>query len=328
MHHHFETHSATLNGKDHPGFLDVILVVSNTRRFESRYRLFKKILDELKATPNIRVTTVETAFGRRPFHIADPSSKQDILFSNYDELFHKENMINLGIQRLPMNWKYVCWMDADIGFINYEKWATETIESLQHHMIVQPWSHAIDLGPDGETFAQYNSFGYCYETMEKMSPDWKPYGRYQHTGYCWAARREAIDYLGGLMDFAILGSADHHMAWSLIGMANKTFPPNAIMSEYRGLVYDWQDRALRYIQKDIGFVPGTIYHYWHGKKKDRKYKDRWETLIKYDFNPRNDLVRDWQGLWRLRVENDRQIGLRDGIRKYFKGRFEDSSDLE
>jgi hypothetical protein len=78
------------------------------------------------------------------------------------------------------------------------------------------------------------------------------------------------------------------------------------------------------VARNIGYVPGLLIHEWHGKKKDRKYKSRWDILIEHGFDPDLDLKRDWQGVWQL---TDRSPGLRDGFKAYFAARNEDSNEL-
>ncbi len=326
MHHYYYHHHAPVhNPHNHPDVLDVILVLSNTRRFESRYRLFKKAYKHLRHAPNVRVSIVEMAFGERG-HVAGEAHLGTHLFlRNPDELWHKENMFNLGVARLPEDWKYVCCFDADIQFADHENWARETIEALQHYQIVQPWSQAVDLGPDHQALYTHNSF--CSVYASGKDPAGKKYSTYAHPGYCWAYRREAITNLGGLISTAILGAADRHQAYALISRGAESVPEGAT-DAYLQKVLHWQERADRYIKRDIGFVPGTILHYWHGKKRDRRYHDRWKILVENQFNPDTDLTLDWQGLWRLRVENKRQISLRDGIREYMAARNEDSIDME
>lgn len=325
-HHSFHHHEPSHNPHNHPDVLDVILVCSNTRRYESRYRLFKKIYNEIKSVPNVRVTVVEMAFGERPHMLG---STNDILLRNPDELWHKEQMINIGISRLPHDWKYVCWMDADISFVN-NSWGKEIIEALQHYQIIQPWSHAIDLGPNEETFATYTSFCSLYLSnpcSDAFTPKHKKYYEFPHSGYCWAARRQAIDGLGGLIDTAILGAGDHHMAWSLIGLGKMTFP-HGVTHGYKKPILAWEEKALKYIKKNIGFMPGTILHYFHGPKKARQYQSRWKILVENKFNPHTDLTRDWNGLWRLRTDTPRQWALRDAIRRYMSTRDEDDIRIE
>ena len=52
----------------------------------------------------------------------------------------------------------------------------------------------------------------------------------------------------------------------------------------------WQQRALRSVRLDIGYVPGLLLHYWHGAKRDRKYVDRWQILTRNKFDPSEDLI--------------------------------------
>lgn len=188
----------------------------------------------------------------------------------------------------------------------------------------------------GHRLQTHSGFAYMYQQNGGNPPGGRscsPYygvgqgrGIFWHPDFAWAARREAIDHLGGLIDFAVLGSADHHMAMALIGQAPRTLN-KGLSSNYRAQVMDWQDLAERHIQRDIGFVDGTLLHHWHGKKRDRRYTDRWQILVEHKFDPRTDLKRDWQGLWQLRVESPRQICLRDSVRAYFRSRNEDSIDV-
>jgi hypothetical protein len=310
-----------------PDQLHVISVISNPQRFQTRYKLYKDFEKEMLEA-GVHLVTVETAFGERKHGVTLLDSPNHVLLRTSTELWHKENMINLGVQVLPDDWEYVAWIDADISFLRKD-WAVETIHQLQHHSIVQLFQNALDLGPLGETFNVYNGFGYSFANG---LPEWTtsnhPYagkgGKYWHPGFAWAARREAWDDLGGLIDHAILGAADHHMALSLIGKAQQSIP-EGIHKNYIDLVLRWQRRADLHIRQNIGYVPGTIAHHWHGKKKDRKYWDRWEILKRWNFDPFIDIKRDYQGLWQLSHEG---IRMRNDLRSYFRQRNEDSIDFD
>jgi hypothetical protein len=93
---------------------------------------------------------------------------------------------------------------------------------------------------------------------------------------------------------------------------------------YADWCFEWQARAETYIKRDVGFVDGLLLHYFHGAKKKRGYIDRSSILWKNGFDPARDVKRDWQGLWQL---TDRKIGLRDGLRDYFRSRDEDSTEV-
>lgn len=301
--------------------LHVIAVISNPVRYASRYALYKKFREHMKSQPLVELHTVEIAFGERPFEVHDAELK----LRSYDEFWHKENMINLALSRLPENWKYVAWIDADVEF-QRKDWAVETMQQLQHYFIVQMFQNAVDLGPEGEVIGLHNGFVHSYLTGRPRPKKQKTGYSYPHwhPGFAWAARREAIDYLGGLYDVSF-GSGDHLMAWGLLG---ENMLPSQMSEGYKKSLQDWIDRAERLITRDIGFVPGTLLHYFHGKKRDRRYNSRWSILEKFQFDPFLDLKRDSQGLYQIDVDgSSRLIGLRDDLRGYFRARNEDSIDL-
>jgi len=267
----------------------------------------------------VHLVTVEVAFGDRHFEITRPDDPDNIQLVTDHEIWHKENMINLGIQRLPLDWEYVAWIDTDLQFCN-PNWATETIHALQHHKVVQLFETAIDLGPKGEPMTSHKGFMYSYR--HGLSRNFKLYPTW-HPGYAWAATREAIDGLGGLIDRAALGSGDHHMALSLIGQGVSSMP-GEISPNYTAMIVDWQENAKYYIGDRVGYLPGTIVHYFHGKKRERNYQGRWQILLKQKFDPYIDLCLDSQGLLQFSRHGER---LRTDFQSYFSSRNEDSIDL-
>lgn len=313
--HHFRHKQA-------PGLdkLWVIAVISNPARYRSRYDLFQKFKRAIeKAGANLMI--VECAFGDRPFEITEPGRLDHLQLRTWDEIWHKENMINLGIANLPQDWEYVAWVDADIEFMRQD-WPEEIVHQLQHYMVIQLFQNAIDLGPKGEVIKVHEGFMYSY-VNRKPWPNKEYNYPHWHPGFAWAARREAIDNLGGLFDAAILGSADHHMAFALVGKTVE-YAPTKISSAYKRKLLTWQERANVHVRKDVGYMPGTIFHHWHGRKKDRRYQERWQILLKHNYDPDFDLQRDWQGLYRLSDAGER---MRVDLREYFHVRNEDSIDL-
>lgn len=315
----------------------VIAVVSNPVRYESRYRLFREFTKHM-GDMGAQLLTVEQAFGNRPFVVTERDREDHLQFRTDVELWHKENMINLAIEYLCQwrpDWKYVAWIDADVTFQRRDI-ITETVQQLQHYDFVQMWSHVADLGPKGEIVKQDVSFMYQYH-KNGMSPPktakgvpskygygTKESGYFWHPGYAWAARRSALDRVR-LFDKGILGSSDHHMAMALVGKGELSVP-TGLSSGYYDAVRTWEQLATLNIRRNVGFVPGTITHGWHGTKTKRKYTERWDVLRKSQFDPHRDLVRDAQGLYRLNdFMDERSIRLRDDIRLYFRDRDEDST---
>lgn len=292
--------------------LYVISVVSNPVRYKTRYKLFNEFVARMKKESRIQLITVELQHGEREF-VTDATIK----YRTTHELWHKENMINKAVELLPFGWKYMAWIDADLSF-NEENWVDETFQQLQHYEIVQLFSHAIDEGPNGEFIQVHTGFGYQYA----RGIEWKPPAKYQkfwHPGYAWACTRKAFEGMGGLVDFAILGSADQHMALAWIGKVSHSYNVN-IHENYKRLLDEYQRRCEKTIRRNVGFVYGIILHKWHGSKENRKYKERWTILVENKYDPIADIHRDYNGLYQL--DEDR-IDLRDDIRHYFRARNED-----
>lgn len=313
--------------------LHVIAVVSNPVRYKSRYTLFEKFRKQCTSS-NHKLWVVEAAFGDRPFEVTDSCNPNHIQFRSWDEIWLKENMINLAIQRLPSDWQYVAWVDADVTFTRAD-WAEETVQQLQHFYVVQMFSHAIDLGPQEEPVQTHEGFCYNYVRGIELGRPGPPSGGYYyyqcktgvnqwHPGYAWAARRDAIDRIGGgIADHGILGAGDHHFAHSLIGNLKQSLP-KGLHPNYVSLLDARQTLMEKYITRDIGYVPGTLVHHFHGSKRQRFYKERWKIIIENNFDPVTDVTRDAQGIWKFTRTKPR---LRDEIRAYFRARNEDGLEL-
>jgi hypothetical protein len=307
----------------------VIAVLNNPSRFKRRIQLFREFINRMK-NYNVNLCVVEIAYGDRNFETEELDVPIKVNLRSNTVLWHKENMINIGISRLPNDWEYVAWIDTDIDFIRHD-WVDETIHQLQFYSIVQLFEDAVDLGPDNEIMKTAKSFMYCYKNgvprlMNRKEKDY-PYvtyrrsGEYYHPGYAWAARKDALQTTGGLLEVAILGAGDHHMACSLIGDGAYSLPQN-ISDDYKNHILNWEKRAAR-LHKNVGYVKNMLVHYWHGKKADRKYTERWSVLKDNKYEPTNDIYKDFQGLLTFHEGHEK---LRDGIMNYFNQRNEDSID--
>ena len=307
----------------YPPKLHVVTCVFNPRRFVRRYELywqFKKMCDD---NPNVVLHTVELALGERPFVVTEVGNPNHLQLRSRDEWFIKENLINLGLRTLSPDVKYIAWIDADVQFLN-PKWAIETIEMLQHHPVVQPFSQIMNLNPNCEPYQVWNSFGYSHQSGKPYQPIGKGYYAYFHPGFAWAATREFLDHMGGLMDRILLGSADQNMAASFINRAEVSIA-GGVSEAFRKYIFDWQERAQQYLQyrgDTLGYVPGVIGHFYHGSQRLRRYKERWSILRDHKFDPYKDLFADINGMLHL---TDRSYGLRNEVQKYFQQRDEDCS---
>jgi hypothetical protein len=304
--------------------LYVVTPIVNPSRYRSRYSLYRDFETYITDAGAI-LYTVEAAFGDRDFEITDHHKPNHVQVRTGHEVWHKENLINIGVSRLPPDWKYLAWIDADVQFARADI-VEETIHQLQHFSVVQMFSQATDLGPRYETLGSFNGFVAQWMRREGTVPGHADTYGVWHPGYAWACRRDAWDHLGGLIDFGIVGSADSYMAYGLIGEMARGLSSDVVREcpAYAAWCFEWEARAEAYIKRNIGFVEGLLLHYFHGSKNKRGYNNRTEILWKNRFDPSTDIKRDWQGVWQL---TDRKTALRDQLRAYFRSRDEDNTAI-
>lgn len=331
-----------VNHHKHPGVKDgnntlyVVGVCSNPVRFHSRYRLARQWIKHMAQTANVHLTIVEGSYGARHHELTEECREvgaDHIALKLHQEIWVKEPMINVGVRNIFVKHpeaKYIAWIDMDTEFRN-PNWAQETIHQLQHFHIVQPWQSSVNLGPTGNISKMYHSVG---EMCRRGTPALGGMNRdgqngkkrysgdpyiFGHCGYAWACTRRFWENVQGLLDFAILGSADHHMALGCRGYYSHSVH-SMMKGNFMELCHSWQRRAMQLTNGVIGWVDGRIEHHFHGPMTKRNYVGRWEILIKHGFDPVHDLQRDDQGMIILvgkpKLEHD--------IKMYNRNRLEDS----
>lgn len=308
----------------------VISVVSNPMRYNSRWDLYRQFEEDI-TRKGANLWTLEVQTGARLHQVTKQEHPQQFLLSSSNLtgiVWIKENMQNLAVQQLTAhhpNWRKVIFTDADV---RYEKgWVEETANMLELHPVVQPWSHAVDLGPDGAATSTTMQMSYAYCHVHGIEPkSGSNYTKGGHPGYSMAFRREFFNHLGGLIETGALGSGDRHMMCALVNKVHESFHPD-VSKGYKDALYIWQDRANKYVKRNLGYVPCVIRHGFHGSKSNRHYGSRWQILKKWQFDPATDLKRDSSGVLTLVTENDRQIGFRDDTYRYYISRNEDARTL-
>jgi hypothetical protein len=312
--------------------LTVVTAIFNPIRWQTRYRLYEKWLAHMLES-GVRVVVVESAFGDRPFVCkSDDSRVTHVGVRSKTLAWNKENLCNIGFRHVDT--PYVAWIDADVRFHN-TTWAADTVEALQQYPVVQPWAQAIDLGPEGEpmfikgthvqtSFAKvWHDTGSIDDWLKHRTVDAPTDYSYPHPGYAWAARRDVLERLGGLIEASGLGAGDHQMAMGFIGHVDKS-----VHSEthpvYQHVVRSYGERAYSVVQGMVGYVRGTIEHHFHGSKDKRKYQERWSTLIEHEFNPVTDLRKNLDGVLELAGNKPR---MAQDFDRYFRQRMEDATTL-
>jgi hypothetical protein len=306
---------------------------NQSENVRNNFNRFREHMEKLGVTLHVTEVVLNTA----PFEVTSPDNQNHTQLRAKYELFRKENVINIAIRRALEHYRddiqFMAWVDADVQFVN-EKIVQDTIDALHRHKVVQMWTRAIDLGPDGvplnlnsdpsKESCVVKSFAWCHlEYGIENRPKGRGYNDRWHPGYAWAITREAYEEMGGLFDLSVFGSGDTHMAMSFVGRGKESLHGKT-SKNYQERSWEHLSRIETVINGDIGCVDGLLMHYWHGRKANRKYVERWSIPIDNNFEPGYDLFRRPDGMFEL---TDRNPKLRDDIRAYIRQRDEDCNTL-
>lgn len=300
--------------------LYVVIPYFNYCHYRRRKDLFMEFYMRIKDNPRLRIIVCEATEIGHDFELPQnlPNVLAHIHVTTKNQIWIKESLVNIAVSMLPKHWKYMAWLDCDIEFDDIE-WVEKTIESLERYDIVQLFSNIVYLGPNNEHIKKDRSFGYMYRKSGKPYTSTYRYG-FWHPGFAWACTKSAYSTMGGLIDYAILGSGDHHMALGLISKIECSHPKD-IHPSYRKLLREFEKRVSTLY---LGYVDGTILHHWHGDLKLRRYKERWQILVEHKYSPLEDIYKDPLGLWQLTDSGKR---LDKDIRDYFAERKEDDKRI-
>lgn len=307
--------------KEHPEAV-IISCFYNPQNSAPRYEAFKKWYDSIK---HLNHLIVECLIDGAESQL--PKSSSIIQVKSDSTLWHKESLLNLAVSKLPAKYKYVFWVDADVIFTNLN-WLTEGVKELEHGaQILQPFEYCFHLekGESEPGFdtdeaisdlindnkrnpRMWRSFSANFVDLEEdcESTDYNTHG---HVGFAWGATRELLEQVP-LYDKALVGGADHIIAHA----AANQIPSNCIdksFTEDLDAVYAWSRKFAREVDGGIAYVPGNLYHLWHGDIKSREYLKRVQ-----EFTPTTKQIteKDENGLYVAKDGKDQYV------KEYFQKR--------
>src|ERR1700752_721047 len=296
--------------------LYIITTIYNPKQYQSLYLLYQQFSRSLEIYDHVTLYTVELAYGKSPFKVTKSSNPHHIQLRTDHELWHKENLINIGVSNLPNDWERLAILDADIRFVD-PNWVDNTIEALRHYPIVQMFSESIDLSCHHTLIQKFNGFVYAKHILNDVEKLDRTL-----TGHAWAYNRNAYEKINGVFEYAIVGGGDYYMCHSLFGDVKEGLEDRIgeACPEFRNMLLKWESNAFNKIKGNVGHLSGLILHYWHGRKSSRGYSTRHRHLYDNDYNPRLDLRKTSSGLLELTDHNPK---LTSGLRDYFTSRNED-----
>jgi hypothetical protein len=282
----------------------------------------------------VPLLVVELAFGDAPFSVPQECADRIVRLRSDTVLWHKERLINIGIEHLPPDCRHVAWLDGDVVFEN-ESWASQALSLLERFTVVQLFETVCWLQA-GERLApaslpvgigeghQLDGFA---ATLDRLGPDPEArrrtlmdYRRHGCCGLAWAARREFL-VRHGLYDRAILGGGDvihaHAFAADHDYIRGRGYLARYLAPRERVAVGEWGRAVGDDTGGRMGWVPGRASHLFHGPWQFRQYDTRGQLLKDAGFDPVGDISPDDSGCWRWNTDKP---DLHRRVVEYFAGR--------
>lgn len=314
--------SSTANG-DHG--IWAITSYFNPAGYRSRlknYRIFRRRL----AVP---LATVELSCSP-DFELGEGDADVLVQIRGRHVLWQKERLLNVALDALPAECQAVAWIDCDV-VLGRPDWPCVATRLLRDVSLVQLFHERYNLPPEtlpeqATSLADYavgNSV--AYKLAHGLVPaevvgEGAIVGRWGVSlGLAWAAQRRLLE-THGLYDAGILGGGDRALACATFaqfdGLRN-TWHANQRQSEHFSA---WARPFHKAVRGNVGCVDGAVFHLWHGRKRDRRYIERYEGLRQFAFDPFRDIVIDSSGCWRW---NTRKTEMHRYVSDYFWARRED-----
>ncbi len=288
--------------------LYVVTNVFNPTNTPIRYKLYFDFVRYMKKFPLVTLITVELALGDANFVVTQSTNPNHIQLRSDDVLWYKENLNNIAFTKLPENAKYVAWIDADVEFTNQD-WVDLTITALAEFKFVQLYDTCDSLGPNGEILQTDRSF--IYNWIYNLA---SPYKR-GRSGGAWAARVSSLRAIGYLIDWDIVGASDW---FTVFGLTNQT---TASETRLRARNAIWANKVKQEINGNVGYIPGTLLHFFHGYPVNRGYETRGRILIDNEFDVDLDIGYREDGLIYFTTDKPK---LKSDIVEYFMKRHDTS----
>ena len=282
--------------------LAIVCCHFNPAGFRAPRRNLMRFIRQMKSV-NLPVFVAELAYDSDPFFLPKRPHYFQFRCSRSNVIWHKENLINMAVERVPLAYDKVAWIDPDVMFLN-PRWHEEAERALDTYAAVQLFAQAFWTDQEGRC---------CRRLIAAMASGIGG----GHTGFAWAGRRELWTAAGGLCELAILGGGDALFAAACMG---------AQISEpfFYPLWPSWVSRLAKWISENggCGLVQGSVVHEWHGDWSDRSYLER--LLIIKELDIEAALTRRLDGLLQYTEHAPGQV--RDSIASYFSTRKEDGNE--
>jgi hypothetical protein len=289
---------------------------ANYNNIKNNYTQFKSFMKE----SGVDLFTAELVFGDREFFTEESDYNVHIRGGNNNIMWQKERLLNLLLDKLPPEYNNVAWIDCDVLFEN-KNWVSDANDMLQKYKLVQLFEYVQFFNENG--VVNKNAIGivkHLHNTKDipNVSFDQRVGG---HPGMAWAIRREDIKTLK-FNDFQIIGGADSIMMAASVGVLDNAYLYTQMNPKWYSQTLIWSVNFSNQINKSLFYIPGSVYHLYHGTNNNRKYSTRWAYLRDNEYTPRTDIVLNNDGVWEWATDKP---DMHKKVKNYFFDRHEDDN---
>jgi hypothetical protein len=291
------------------------------RRRSLNYHVFRKNLD-------LPLVTVELGFGGK-YELTNKDADVLIQIDGGAVLWQKERLLNLALKAVPADVENIAWLDCDVVFQRSD-WIEEAEQRLTSLNVIQLYSESAEFKAERLHSAE-NTEAHHTPAIVALFADsnlptkerWQGVRtiRPKQMGFAWAGKRALLQDQS-FYDAAILGGADALMFLAMYGLFEEAINGSSLNRVSGNHYLRWAESFHQAVAQRVGYIPGKIYHLWHGDRKNRKYKDRHQFLRSFD--PYSDIILASNGAWQWK---DPQSELAQSAKKYFLERLEDDVTL-
>jgi hypothetical protein len=294
-------------------------------RRRANYTQFRRHLD-------LPLLAVELNCGGR-FELNEDDAEILIRCQAGDVMWQKERLLNIALAALPKECEQVAWIDCDLLFTRPD-WTSEVRRQLQQYALVQPFTQVRHLVPDAplNVFERTSQTLFTKSSMASMVFDGIDPALYlselaktkqgtRTPGLAWAARREVMEQCG-LYDANIIGGGDTLLAGAAFGNAQAVVRRQELNTPQAEHYLNWAQALESTVRGNVGCVEQEVLHLWHGDVVNRRYRERFQDLRQFDFDPAEDIRHEPGGAWHWASDKP---GLHALLRDYFVARNEDGA---
>ena len=314
--HTFTIHRRSSNQSDKLAVVTSFFNPANYDNIKLNYQKFKSGIQEA----GVDLFTVELVFGGHDFFTEESEFNLHIRGGDNNIMWQKERLLNLLIDKIPNEYNNIAWIDCDVIFENTD-WVDNINTKLKDYKFLQLFESAKFY--DANNTINRVSDGivkHLHDIRTTSKVDFNPLGG-GTPGLAWAIRRESFNKVK-LVDNQILGGGDSIMLLASIGFFGDHFIYKRMNEQWLSQTLLWGEKFYNEIQSSVFYIPGTVYHLYHGANVNRNYNHRSEYLANYSYDPRTDISLNDDNIWEW--SNDKPI-LHDKVKNYFFEREEDDN---